>query len=188
MIKFKTSYLLAFLFSGLLIVMFAIKNFDRTLKNDTCPNGIVSFELAKDIHISEAIINSWDTTAKIDAGLSLGIDFLFLLLYSGFIGLAIYVLNEKLWKQKKIIYQTGRLFVVFVFTAALLDTLENIALIRLLKGHLEQIWASIAFYAATVKFILVGTSLLYLIGNLAYFLYVRSADFLKDINKYRSGS
>ena len=173
MIKFKPSHLLIFLFGGLLIVMFAIKSFDRTLKNDSCPNGIVSFELTKNLNTSEAITNSWDSTAKTDAGLGLGIDFLFLLLYSGFIGMAIYILNEKLWKQKKIIYRTGKLFVVLIFLAALLDSIENIALIRLLKGHLEQIWVSIAFYAATIKFTFVGISILYLMGNLVYFLYIK---------------
>ena len=173
MIKFKTSHLLVFMLSGLLIIMFAIKSFDSTLKSDTCPNGIVSFELAKNLNTSKAIINSWDTTAKTDAGLSLGIDFLFLLLYSGFIGLVIYILNEKLWKHQKFVYQTGRIFIALIFAAALLDAIENIALIQLLKGHLEQSWVSIAFYAATVKFILVGISLLYLIVNLVYFLYLK---------------
>jgi len=173
MINLKTSHLLAFLFSGLLIVMFAINSFDNTLKNDSCPNGIVSFELAKNLNTSKAIINSWNTTAKTDAGLSLGIDFLFLLLYSGFIGLTIYILNEKLWKQKKFIYQTGQLFVFLIFIAALFDTIENIALIQLLNGHLEQIWTSVAFYAAIIKFTFVGISILYLIGNLVYFLYTK---------------
>ena len=153
--------------------MFVIKSFDTTLKNDSCPNGIVSFELAKNLNTCEGIINSWDMTAKTDAGLSLGIDFLFLLLYSGFIGLAIYVLNEKLWKKKTFIYQTGKVFVIIIFMAALFDTIENIALIRLLKGHLEQIWVSIAFYAATLKFTFVSVSILYLIGIFIYFLYVK---------------
>ncbi len=177
MIKFKPSHLLIFLFGGLLIVMFAIENFDHALKNDSCPNGIVSFELAKDVNTSKAIIDSWNTTAKTAAGMSLGIDFLFLLLYSGFIGLAIYILNEKLWKPKKFIYQTGKFFVVLIFLAALLDSIENIALIQLLKGHLEQIWASIAFCAAIIKFTFVGISILYLMGNLVYFLYIK---FLKN--------
>ncbi len=177
MIKFKTYNLLLFLFIGLLLVMSALKDFDNTLKNDTCPNGIISFELAKDLNISKSIINSWNTTAKINAALSLGIDFLFLILYSGFIGLAIYILNKKLWQQQKFVYQTGKLFIVLIFTAAFLDAIENIALIQLLKSHLEQSWTSIAFYTATVKFILVGVSSLYLIGNFGYYLYKKITSF-----------
>ena len=169
MIKIKTSYLLIFLFSGVLIVMLAIKNFDKSLKNEICQNGIVSFELAKDVNISKSIINSWDSTAKINAGLSLGIDFLFIFFYTGFIGLAIYILNEKLWKHKKFIYATGKVFIVFIIIAGVLDIAENIALIQLLYHHFEQYWSSTAFYAATVKFILVGLSILYFILNYLYF-------------------
>ena len=37
--------------------------FDAPLKNEVVPNGIVSFELAKEITASEKILNSWDKHA-----------------------------------------------------------------------------------------------------------------------------
>jgi hypothetical protein len=50
--------------------------FDAPLKNEVVPNGIVSFELAKEVTVSENILNSWDTHARTSAGMSMGLDFL----------------------------------------------------------------------------------------------------------------
>ncbi len=49
---------------GVLIVCIVIMRlFDAPLKNDVCTGGIVSFELAKDMHKSQAIIASWNNQA-----------------------------------------------------------------------------------------------------------------------------
>lgn len=151
--------------------MSAIKYFDKALQNEVAPKGIVSFELAKNIKTSEAVLNSWNVTAKSFAGLSLGIDFLFLLLYAGFIAFSIYLLNSYLWNENLIMYQTGKLMMGAIILAAVFDAIENVALIRLLTGDLKQIWSSLAYYASTIKFSLVGLSILYLLINLIIYLY-----------------
>ena len=144
--------------------------FDAPLKNEVSPNGIVSFELAKDISVSKNILNSWDDNAKANAGLSLGFDFFFLLTYSSFVALLIYNINNRLWKGKNF-YKLGNLLIYLIFIAAFFDIIENIALIKLLRGDLKQVWPSIAFYFASMKFILILICLFYLILNwLAYLL------------------
>ena len=144
--------------------------FDAPLKNEVSPNGIVSFELAKDISVSKNILNSWNDKAKANAGLSLGVDFLFLLVYSSFIALLIYNINNRLWKGKAF-YKAGKIFIYLIFIAALFDIIENIVLLKLLSGDLKQVWSSMAYYFASMKFILILICLFYLIINwLAYLL------------------
>lgn len=136
--------------------------FDNYLTNSICKYGISSFELAKDINNSKAILNSWNTQSKISAGFSLGLDFLFLLLYPSLIALLIHKLNEILWKNK-LFYSIG-LFVLFsqIFTA-IFDFIENIGLIQLLLGNSSQYWVSIAYYFSFIKFSLILVGITYII-------------------------
>jgi len=148
----------------LIILVILMQNLNFSLKNEVSPSGIVSFELAKDLVKSEAILNSWDILSKTSAGMSLGFDFLFLIVYSLFISLLIHKLNVRLWKHSKI-YNIGIIFIWFVIFAGFFDSIENIALINLLLGDLKQIWSSIAYYFAISKFSLLTFGILYIIIN-----------------------
>jgi hypothetical protein len=141
-----------------------MRYFDAPLKNPVSPSGIVSFELAKDVSQSEAILASWDEIAKTAAGMSLGMDFLFLIVYSLFISLLIHALNERLWERTKM-YKIGLVFIGGVFLAAFFDIIENIALIQLLLGDLQQKWSTIAYYFAILKFGLLALCVLYILIN-----------------------
>ncbi len=157
----KLSYSVFYL---LVISIIAMRNFDSFLTNATTPNGIVSFELAKTLERSQEILNSWTGTAKIFAGLSIGFDFLFILIYSIFIALLVHKLNERLWRGKPF-YRVGELLIWSMFIAAIFDTVENVSLIKLLIGNLKQYWVSIAYYFAIMKFVLIIVSILYIIAN-----------------------
>ena len=145
----------------LAVTTWGMQIFNDPLKNEVCTKGIVSFELAKDVDVSTAILNSWDTNAKINAGLSLGFDFLFLALYSVFIAMLISDVNNKLWKNKPF-YKYANFFVILIFVAAFFDIIENICLIKQLLGDISQKWTSISYYSATIKFSFV----LYLLTNI----------------------
>ncbi len=155
---------------ALLFVMFSLKLFDAPLKNSVCKNGIVSFELAHNLDRSESILHSWNLHAKINAGLSLGIDFLFLILYSTFIGLLIYQINYKLWFNRPF-YPYGKIFIWLAFLAAFFDVIENISLIRLLNGHLSELWSKVAYFSASIKFSFIAIIILYLLINWFLWLY-----------------
>lgn len=147
----------------------AIKYLDHFLVNDICTGGIISFELAGDIETATAYLNSWDEQAKIAASLGLGIDFLFPIAYASLIALLIHKLNARLWKDHAF-FVVGSLLIWATFVAGLFDYIENIALINLLFGNLEQSWVSISFYFAAIKFLLVLIAILYILINFIVFL------------------
>lgn len=163
-LKTNTKPLTIVLIILILLNFFALRIFDSALKNEVSTQGIISYELAKDLDQSVNILNAWDPQAKINAGLSLGFDFLFLLVYSGLIALLIYNINNRLWQDKPF-YKLGQVLIVLIFIAALFDAIENFALIKLLLGDLQQVWSSIAYYFAVVKFAIVFVCIAYLLVN-----------------------
>lgn len=153
-----------FLLILVILNIIALKVFNNPLKNDICNNGVISFELAKDLDQSLKIMNSWDINAKLNMSLSLGFDFLFLFAYSSFIALLIFNINNKLWKNKPF-YKIGKVLIISIFLAAFFDIIENIALIKLLLGDLKQVWSSVAYYFASIKFLIVFICIIYLLLN-----------------------
>ncbi len=149
---------------AIVLLFSAMRYFDTPLKNQVSKAGIVSFELAKDLQESKEILNSWDTISKISAGMSMGLDFLFLIAYAVFISLLIHMLNESLWKHSKL-YKIGVMIIWGVFLAAFCDVVENIALIQLLLGDLQQKWSSIAYYFAVLKFGLLAIGIFFILIN-----------------------
>ena len=148
----------------LLITLVAMRYFDTYLTNKITTNGIISFELANSLERAQEILNSWSPLAKVFAGLSLGFDFLFLLIYTLFISILIHKLNIRLWKGKPF-YKVGELLIWSMFIAAIFDAVENVCLIKLLIGNLKQYWVTIAYYFALAKFLLIIISILYIIIN-----------------------
>jgi len=155
------------LYSGLLgVILFLVLGyFNKPLVTEIAPNGIVSFELAKDINTSISIISSWDLNAKINAGLSLGIDFLYIVIYSIFFATSCYLIAQKFVTKNNWIYKTGLLLAKLQFVAALFDAIENIALIKLLIGSQNGIYSSIAFYFASIKFAIIAIGIIYIIAG-----------------------
>ncbi len=162
--RFTFFILLATVIAGCFMVYF-----DSYLKNETCKNGIISFELVSNVEDSKTILNSWNLKSKISAGLSLGLDYLFLLLYPSLIALLIHKLNKKLWSIHSF-YQIGVIIIFAQFFTALFDAIENIGLIQLLLGNIDQFWTSLAYYFASIKFILILIGIAYIILNFSYFL------------------
>lgn len=163
----KLTLLLSFSTFILLVAMLYLDSF---LKNAVCKHGIVSFQLAKDITTSNEIINSWNEVSQIACGISLGLDFLFLISYTLLIAILIHKLNEVLWKNSSI-YNLGITLIYFLALAAAFDAVENIGLIQLLLGNIEQKWSSIAFYFAVPKFIIIVIGIIYILFNFVYYLF-----------------
>ena len=152
------------LFYLLLITFLTMFYFNSFLDTHFAPNGIIDFELAKTIENAQEILNSWSPLAKIFAGLSLGFDFLFLLIYTLFISLLIHKLNERLWINSSF-YKVGEILIWSMFITAIFDAVENVCLIKLLIGNFKQYWVSVAYYFAIAKFILILISFIYIIVN-----------------------
>ena len=86
------------LLSGILTVslLIIISIVDQPLKTEYAPNGIISFELAKNFETAKNIVSSWKGKPELFAAFSLGIDFLFLVAYSIFLYLLIVKVANKI--------------------------------------------------------------------------------------------
>lgn len=141
------------------IVMGCLQLIGGPLVTDAAPGGIVTYEFAGDAPTAQAILTSWDAAGKVYAGLSLGLDFLFLFAYAGSIGLGCILIGRTVAPRAGIWLAWG------MVAAALFDYLENYALIRNLLGSELALWPVMARWCAIPKFALVGAGLLFVIGG-----------------------
>ena len=153
------------------VIMLGMQSIDSHLKTDAAPNGIVSLEFPGDISTAQAIIASWSGPAMFYAGLSMGLDFLFLVAYSITIAIGCLLIGSKLESHWLTLgyWLTGAQIL-----AAILDIIENLSLIGLLAGSTNATLPPLACWCAGPKFILVGSGLIYLICGLIAILYQRT--------------
>ena len=149
------------LLAATLAVWAAAGVIDRPDETAAAPLGIVSFELAGDLPTARRIIESWDGPAREHALLGLGLDFLFLALYSTTIGFACVwaagVLRARRWP----LAAAGASLAWGQWLEAVLDATENTALIVLLLREVTDPWPRIAWWCAAPKFGLVAAGLVY---------------------------
>ncbi|MCB9422163.1 MAG: hypothetical protein H6667_20340 [Ardenticatenaceae bacterium] len=153
------------------VVMVCLQIIGGPLVTDAAPSGIVSYEFAGDMPTARAILDSWGARGQVFAGLSLGLDFLFLFAYAGSIGLGCVLAARALSPQDGLVYRLGIWLAWGLLLAAFLDYLENYALIRVLLGSELTLWPTVARWCAIPKFALVGVGLLFVIvGGIASLL------------------
>jgi hypothetical protein len=155
---------ITFVMSAILLIV--LRTLDAPLRTEAAPKGIVSFELAKDYEASRHILSSWDAEAKVYAALSLGLDYLFLIVYALFISLACIRVAEALNSDYLFFFILARVLAWSQFLAAVLDALENMALIQLLLNSSRSWLPVLARWGAMVKFGIVGAGLIFIFGGL----------------------
>ena len=149
------------LFVLTIAVMLTLQISGGTLKTDAAPAGIVSYEFAGSLPVAQKIIESWGATGRVYAGLNLGFDYLFLVIYPLAIGLGCVIVA-----RAGFLSTLGILLAWEQLLAGILDAIENYALIQLLLGAREASLPIIAQWCATLKFAIVGLGLAYfLIGG-----------------------
>lgn len=153
------------------ISVIVMSSFDKNLKTKEAPHGMVSFELARELPQSTAILSSWNAASKIAAGLSLGFDYFFMMAYTLFLSVSLIGVTDHLREQS--LFRFRNVVLLFLVGAALMDAIENVALIRLLTGHMTQAMTSLAYYCASTKFILLVLGITYLCWALAVWLILR---------------
>lgn len=150
-----------------LIVMAVLQVVGRPLQTTAAPQGIVSYELAGAPATTQAILDSWDSNARVHAGFSLGLDYVFMPLYAATIALGCLwgagVLSRRCWPLATL----GKPLAWGVWLAALCDVVENVALWRLLVGPVTAPWPALARWCAMVKFGLLGLGLVYVMVAVA---------------------
>ena len=157
--KLKKQYYYATIFLTLLVFL-AIFITDTHLINKLS-KGIVSFELARDFHSSQAILQSWNIKSRLFASFSLGIDFLFILLYTLF-----FVLTIQRMKPNNLLARFKKIMIGVFILAGLFDVLENYLLLQILTGNLSSSYPVYASFFASMKFSLIAIGALYLIASI----------------------
>ena len=146
-------------------VRVALDAIGHPLVTEAAPLGIVSFEFAGDVATATRMLEGWGEAGRVRAGLSLGLDYLFLVLYASAIGLGCLLVARP----------AGPALAWGQIGAAWLDAVENFALIRLLLGADDAVWPTLAWGCAAVKFALVGAGLAYVLLGLPFALVRRRA-------------
>ena len=150
-----------------LLVMAILQLVNSPLITTAAPQGIVSFELAGTPAGAENILTSWDPNAQVHAGFSLGLDYLFMILYAATISLACLwamdILHERAWP----LAIAGIWIAWGVWLAAILDGVENIALVLILFGNQSTLLPLVARLCAVSKFCLIFIGVVYVLYGLA---------------------
>ncbi|MBI5822925.1 MAG: hypothetical protein HZB18_02785 [Chloroflexi bacterium] len=140
-----------FFFALTLVIFGVFRLLDAPLQTSTAPKGIVSFELAHTLDASQAMINSWDSNARLFAAFGLGFDYLFMFVYALALSLGLLLAGY----QKANWYSAFTIWLGWgAFAAAFFDMVENYALWRILIGSLDPSFPQTAWLCATVKFTL----------------------------------
>lgn len=159
---------------GLTLLLMVIMNFVGAPLNTTqAPLGIISYELAGTVPGAGAILASWDQDAQLHAAFSLGLDYLFMVVYSTTIALACIWSGEVLQKNGWPLASTSVPLAWGQWLAALLDAVENLALALILFGALASPWPELAKWCALIKFILIFLGMVYAFYGLVSYLTAR---------------
>ncbi|MFQ5811953.1 MAG: hypothetical protein ACE5I2_01990 [Anaerolineae bacterium] len=144
-----------------LAVMVSLNALGGPLNTGVAPLGIVSFELAGELSLAQSMVDSWGQAGQVYAGLNLGLDYVFLIAYSSSIALGCVLLARSLSRRVAFLSFAGVILAWAQFGAALLDAVENYALIRVLLGSQQASWPAVARWCAIPKFLIVAAGLVY---------------------------
>jgi hypothetical protein len=166
-----------------LVVMAVLQATGAPLRTEAAPQGIISFELTGTVADAREIIDSWDASARAHAGFNLGFDYVLLVFYSTTIAYACAwiasVCNAAAHNtvrnnasaslsrtgtpgaKLKTLVAAGLLLAWGQWLAALLDAVENAALLVNLLDAPVAPWPQVAQWCAAIKFGLVLLGLAY---------------------------
>lgn len=134
------------------------------LRTAEAPQGILSFEFAGSLDAALLMLDSWQGMAMRYAGLNLAFDYPFMLGYGLFLASFTELIRRK--ANVGLLQRIGQLFVMGMLLAALLDAVENVALIRLYLGVESDMMAQLAYWCAGVKFGLILLGITYILITL----------------------
>lgn len=122
---------------------------------DRVEPGIIAFELAKTIDNAKSMVAVWEAADVLSLKkFSLYFDYLFIFGYAG----SLYIILREWWEKsdKNWLYYLGFLPII----AGVLDGIENLGLLQIVYHQGSQFSASLAFYCASIKFIILIPSIL----------------------------
>ena len=145
-----------------LVVLLGMVSLDQALRTPAAPNGMVSLQLAGSLAAARHILDSWPAAARIQAGISLGLDFSFLAAYAFTLAGACRKVASYLPPQSRWCRPMGGILAKAAWVTGCLDVVENLALIAFLIGP-DLTWPPVlAACCAWPKFGLAAVILLYI--------------------------
>ena len=156
-----------------IVLTVALQAVNAPLKTPAAPQGIVSYEFAGTTTAAQDILDSWDAGAKVHAGFSLGLDYLYMPAYALTIGLACAWAVRALGSRKRWVGSLGRVLAFGLGLATLLDATENYALTTMLFSAAADPWPAVARWCATGKFALIIAGLFYVLVGFVLWLMTR---------------
>jgi hypothetical protein len=134
-----------------------------TLKDDGIAFGIVNLEVAWSRLRAESIMKAWRTHQVINKAVQqTQLDFVFLFIYPAALSLACVMTAAG---GTGFMAAAGMVMSWVVLLCAPFDALENIMLLRMLRGTFEPNIARFATISASLKFLIIFVTLLYLIAT-----------------------
>lgn len=147
---------------GTVGVLLALTLVGRPLSTPAAPLGIISFEFIGSPARAEALLAEWDARTRQAAALSLGLDYLFMPLYSSLF--ALWCVQAA--RRRSGAWATAGLWLAWgQWGAAALDAVENVALAQVLWESPTAVWPPLAAACAAGKFGLLAAALLYVLGG-----------------------
>ncbi|HEX9839490.1 MAG TPA: hypothetical protein VGA72_09095 [Anaerolineales bacterium] len=166
---------------ALTLSLFAVfRVLDQPLQTPAAPNGIVSFEFAGNAQTARVITDSWKqmslllssvagrpnpdivNVSYVFAAFGLGLDYLFMPIYSFALAFGtLYAMGRHAGWFRSL----GAVAGYGAFAAALFDAAENYALFQILLNKIYSPYPEIAYYCASLKFVLLIFGLLYILSG-----------------------
>jgi len=162
-----------FLLIFTLLVMFFLNLIGAPLITEVAPGGIISYEFAGTVSKTTEILDSWDQNALLHAAFSLGLDYLFMVVYASTISLACIWASDVIRSKGWPLASSGLFLAWGLWLAALFDAVENLGLTLNLFGPVMSPWPEIARWCATIKFILIFLGLIYSLYGLVVGIFSR---------------
>lgn len=131
----------------------------KPLATNAAPSGILSYEFSWSAQGARNVLASWEQLRDV-ARTQLILDFAFLILYPLLFSLACGMLANSLNNARAVV---GTYLSWAILLAGPLDIFENLALLRMLDVGANDLLAQIAGWCAGLKFILVYSSIGYIL-------------------------
>jgi hypothetical protein len=128
------------------------------LRTEAAPLGIISLEFAGSANNAQSILDSWTAGQKDAALRNTRLDYVFLVCYSSLLAVGCVWASgvfEDGWER------VGVLLAWAGWGAGALDAIENVGLLYMLRGRVEDHWARLALGCAVPKFCIIVAGTFY---------------------------
>lgn len=151
----------------------ALSAIDVFIKNEITQLGIVSFEFISSLSNVNAAMKYWGESGQAAVGFSLGLDYLYILVYSALFIYCLRNTSEKLSQHNAPFAKIALVLAIVFPVAACCDAIENFSLLKLLFGSQNELWVFVAYYCAAIKFCIIAISLICIVVGQLYALIKR---------------